>query len=128
MLDILERLCQGMGRKGDIENLEYLAQMVQEGSLCGLGKTAPNPVLSTLKYFREEYEAHIEGRCPAGKCRELITFSINDNCIGCTRCAQNCPVNAIEMKPYEKHRIDVEKCSRCGTCRQVCVINAVEVK
>ena len=127
MLEILDRLCQGKGRKGDIEKLEHLANVIKEGSLCGLGKTAPNPVLSTLKHFREEYEAHIEGRCLAGKCRELITFTITDKCIGCTRCAQHCPVSAIEMKPYEKHEIDPGKCSRCGTCRQVCFEDAVEV-
>jgi NADH-quinone oxidoreductase subunit F len=128
MLDILDRLCQGQGQDGDIKKLEDLAQIVQEGSLCGLGKTAPNPVLSTLKYFRQEYEAHIKGQCPAKKCRDLITYSINDNCIGCTRCAQQCPVGAIEMKPYEKHKIDPEKCSRCGTCLHACLMNAVEVK
>ena len=128
MLDILDRLCQGQGQDGDIEKLEDLAQVVREGSLCGLGKTAPNPILSTLKYFQEEYEAHIRGRCPAKKCRNLITYSINDNCIGCTRCAQQCPVGAIEMKPYEKHKIDSEKCSRCGTCMHACLMNAVEVK
>ncbi len=128
MLDILDRLCQGQGQDGDIEKLEDLAQVAREGSLCGLGKTAPNPVLSTLKYFRQEYEAHIKGQCPAKKCRNLITYSINDNCIGCTRCAQQCPVGAVEMKPYEKHKIDSEKCSRCGTCMHACLMNAVEVK
>jgi len=128
MLDILERLCTGRGRKGDIEELEHLAVMVKKGSLCGLGKTAPNPVLSTLKYFRDEYEAHINKCCPAGKCRALITYSVTDDCIGCTLCAQNCPADAIAMKPYEKHEIDTDKCIRCGTCKTVCPQDAIEVR
>jgi len=125
MLDILERLCSGQGQKGDLENLEQLAHQVQKGSLCGLGRTAPNPVLSTLRYFRDEYEAHLQGRCPAGKCKDLITYSITDNCIGCTLCAQRCPTDAIFMKPYEKHEIDSEKCVRCGTCMNICPADAV---
>jgi NADH:ubiquinone oxidoreductase subunit F (NADH-binding)/NADH:ubiquinone oxidoreductase subunit E/ferredoxin len=128
MLDILERLCSGEGRKGDIEELEHLAVMVTKGSLCGLGKTAPNPVLSTIKYFRDEYEAHIEKRCPAGRCRALVTYSVTDDCIGCTLCAQHCPVDAIAMKPYEKHEIDTEKCIRCGTCKTVCPEDAIKVE
>ncbi|MDP6380075.1 MAG: NADH-ubiquinone oxidoreductase-F iron-sulfur binding region domain-containing protein, partial [Phycisphaerae bacterium] len=127
MLDILDRLCTGEGKKGDIEELEALSAMVKRGSLCGLGKTAPNPVLTTLKYFRDEYEAHIDGRCPTHFCKSLITYSITDDCIGCTRCAQHCPADAIEMKPYEKHEIDSDKCVRCGTCKSVCPVDAVEV-
>ncbi|MCI0499222.1 MAG: NAD(P)H-dependent oxidoreductase subunit E [Planctomycetales bacterium] len=128
MLEILERLCCGRGKPDDIEKLHDLAAMIQNTSICGLGKTAPNPVLSTLEYFREEYEAHITGVCPAGKCRGLITYSITDDCIGCTICAQRCPVDAIAMKPYEKHDIDRAKCIRCGTCKSVCPANAVQVK
>lgn len=128
MLDILERLCAGEGKDTDIEELENLARMVQKTSLCGLGKTAPNPVLSTIKYFRDEYEAHIEKRCPTGKCKALITYSVTDDCIGCSLCAQHCPVSAIEMKPYEKHEIDPEKCIRCGTCKSVCPVDAVKVQ
>ena len=128
MLDILERLCDGDGKSGDIEELEKLAQIVKKASLCGLGKTAPNPVLSTIKYFRNEYEAHLEKRCPAGKCKGLITYSVTDDCIGCTLCAQHCPVNAIEMNPYEKHEIDSEKCIRCNTCKNVCPADAVKVE
>ena len=128
MLDILERLCDGQGKKTDIDELEHLAQMVQNTSLCGLGKTAPNPVLSTIKYFRDEYEAHLEKRCPTGKCKALITYSVTDDCIGCSLCAQHCPVDAIEMKPYEKHEIDPEKCIRCGTCKSICPEDAVEVQ
>jgi len=128
MLDILERLCSGQGRKGDVEELEHLAQMVKKSSLCGLGKTAPNPVLSTVKYFRDEYEAHLEKRCPAGKCKALITYSITDDCIGCTLCAQHCPAEAIAMMPYQEHEIDAEKCIRCGTCKSVCSSDAVKVQ
>jgi NADH:ubiquinone oxidoreductase subunit F (NADH-binding) len=128
MLDILERLCDGQGKKTDIEELEHLAQMVKRTSLCGLGKTAPNPVLSTIKYFRDEYEAHLEKRCPTGKCKALITYSVTDDCIGCSLCAQHCPADAIEMKPYEKHEIDSEKCIRCGTCESVCPVDAIEVQ
>ena len=128
MLDILERICAGEGKKTDIDELENLAHIVQNSSLCGLGKTAPNPVLSTIKYFRDEYEAHIEKRCPAAKCKALITYSITDDCIGCTLCAQHCPADAIAMKPYEKHEIDTEKCIRCGGCKNICPANAVKVE
>jgi NADH:ubiquinone oxidoreductase subunit F (NADH-binding)/NADH:ubiquinone oxidoreductase subunit E/NAD-dependent dihydropyrimidine dehydrogenase PreA subunit len=128
MLDILERLCTGQGKKADLEELQHLGEMVKKSSLCGLGKTASNPVLSTLKYFRNEYEAHLQGRCPAGRCRALITYSVTDDCIGCTLCAQNCPADAIEMKPYEKHEIDAAKCIRCGTCKSVCPSDAIKVQ
>jgi NADH-quinone oxidoreductase subunit F len=125
MLEILENLCNGHGKEGDLEELEYLANMVKKGSLCGLGKTAPNPVITTLKYFRAEYEAHLEKRCPAGKCRSLIQYVVTDDCIGCTLCAQHCPVDAIEMKPYEKHVVDDKKCTRCDTCKQICPKKAI---
>ena len=98
-----------------------------QGSLCGLGKTAPNPVLTTLRYFRDEYEAHLQGRCPAGKCPALIQYRVLDNCNGCTLCAQRCPVDAIAMTPYQRHKIDTEKCTRCDSCRQVCPVGAIEV-
>jgi len=127
MLDILNKLCEGNGSKKDIEDLEYLAHKTKQGSLCGLGKTAPNPVLTTLQYFRHEYEEHINGICRAKKCKALIKYSITDDCIGCTLCAQNCPVNAIDFKPYEPHTINQELCIKCDTCRQVCPVNAVEV-
>jgi NADH:ubiquinone oxidoreductase subunit F (NADH-binding)/NADH:ubiquinone oxidoreductase subunit E/Pyruvate/2-oxoacid:ferredoxin oxidoreductase delta subunit len=128
MLDILERLCAGQGAAADLPELEHLAMMIKKGSLCGLGKTAPNPVLTTMRYFRDEYEAHVAGRCPAGKCKALVKYSITDDCIGCTICAQHCPADAIAMKPYEKHEIDLEKCTRCGTCKSVCPANAVRVQ
>ncbi len=128
MLEILTRLCEGKGKPGDIEKLEQLAATVQAQSLCGLGKTAPNPVLTTIKYFREEFEAHIAGRCPAGKCKKLITYSITDKCIGCTKCAVECPVEAIHGEPYSVFEIDPEVCVRCDNCRQVCPVDAVEVK
>jgi NADH-quinone oxidoreductase subunit F len=127
MLEALERLCGGTARPGDVELLEELAAGVREGSLCALGRTAPNPVLSTLRHFRAEYEAHLTGRCPAGRCKALIAYTIGDECIGCTRCAQHCPAKAIEARPYEKHRIDPSRCIRCGTCRQTCPSNAVHV-
>jgi NADH:ubiquinone oxidoreductase subunit F (NADH-binding)/NAD-dependent dihydropyrimidine dehydrogenase PreA subunit len=128
MLDILNRLCEGEGREGDLDELERLSAHVQAASLCGLGQTAPNPVLSTLTGFRDEYEAHLAGRCPAGVCKALITFRITDECIGCTRCAQVCPADAIELRPYEQHEIDTEKCIRCGGCKQVCPVDAVVVE
>ncbi len=128
MLDILDRLCAGKGEAADLDELEHLARMVKQGSLCGLGKTAPNPVLSTMRYFREEYEAHVQGRCPAGKCKALIAYSITDDCIGCTICAQHCPTDAIAMRPYERHEIDRAKCIRCGTCKSVCPADAVRVE
>ncbi len=127
MLDILDRLCTGKATRPHLEELERLAHQVGAGSLCGLGKTAPNPVLTTLRYFRDEYEAHLQGHCPAKKCTALVKYTINTDCTGCTICAQHCPVDAIPMAPYAKHVIDDAKCTRCDTCRSVCPHNAVEV-
>ncbi|MEN8118343.1 MAG: NAD(P)H-dependent oxidoreductase subunit E [Bacteroidota bacterium] len=128
MLDILDRIVSGKGKKGDIEELEHLADWTKKGSLCGLGRTAPNPVLSTLKYFRDEYEAHINGTCPTGKCQDLISYSVNDECIGCTKCVQKCPVDAIPFTPHEKHSIDTELCIKCDACRTACPVDAIDVK
>jgi NADH-quinone oxidoreductase subunit F len=128
MLDILDRLCIGKGQKNDLAELERLGAQVGAGSLCGLGKTAPNPVLTTLRYFRSEYEAHLQGRCPARKCTALIHYQVTEHCTGCTICAQQCPVNAIPMTPYQRHVIDDATCTRCDTCRVVCPHEAIEVK
>ncbi len=128
MLEILEKITAGRGTGKDLENLEQLAHWTKKGSLCGLCRTAPNPVLSTLEYFRDEYEAHLRGECPAGRCNELIRYEITDDCIGCTLCAQQCPVDAIPFAPHEKHVIDHELCIKCDGCRQVCPEDAVVIK
>lgn len=125
MLEILNRICSGKGKTTDLEELEKLAEWTKKGSLCGLGKTAPNPVLSTLKYFRNEYEEHINGKCKTGKCKAMVEYFINDECIGCTKCVQSCPVDAIAFQPHEQHVIDTAKCIKCDACRQICPVNAV---
>ncbi len=128
MLEIVDRIREGRGRPGDVELLEELSLQVAQSSLCGLGRTAPNPVLSTLRYFRGEWEAHLEGRCPAGRCKALIDYVVTESCIGCTVCAQRCPVDAIPMNPYERHEIDGELCTRCDVCRIACPVEAIEVQ
>jgi NADH-quinone oxidoreductase subunit F len=128
MLELLERLCSGKAKRKHLEELEHLAKQVTQGSLCGLGKTAPNPVLTTLRYFRDEYEAHLQGRCPAGKCQALIKYAVTTDCTGCTLCAQHCPVNAIPMTPYHRHTINLDLCTRCDSCRQVCPNGAIDVR
>ncbi len=127
MLEILDKICAGKGTTDDLVLLEKLAGEVKRGSICGLGKTAPNPILTTLRYFRSEYEAHIDGTCPAKKCTDLISYEINDDCGCCTLCAQNCPVEAIPLTPYEQHKINQDLCIKCDSCRQVCPDNAVVV-
>jgi NADH-quinone oxidoreductase subunit F len=128
MLEILDRLCGGRGRPDDLDTLATLSDYVSRGSLCGLGQTAPNPVVTTMKYFREEYEAHLhEKRCPAGRCPALIRYRVNDQCNGCTLCAQVCPVGAIAFRPHEKHEIDTDLCTRCDMCFQACKDAAIEV-
>ena len=127
MLKILERIVKGKGEMKDLETLEELAVAVKDGSLCGLGKTAPNPVLSTLKYFRDEYIAHIKDkRCPAGVCEAMKTIHIVEElCKGCTKCARNCPVGAIEGTVRNPHHIDQSKCIKCGACLNACPFKAI---
>jgi len=129
ILDILERICEGKGKDGDIETLEMLCREIKETSLCGLGQGAPNPVESILKHFRSEYEAHIyEKKCPSKVCKSLIRYEIIDGtCTGCTVCARNCPVNAISGERRQTHVIDPDVCVRCGICMQVCNFNAIEI-
>lgn len=127
MLDILTKLSEGKAVLADIDELEKLCISVKDGSLCGLGKSSPNPVLTGLRYFREEYEEHTKGICRANRCRDLIKYSVNDKCTGCTKCSQDCPVNAIPFKPYEKHEINQTICTKCDNCRIVCPENAIEI-
>ncbi|MBN2496876.1 MAG: NADH-quinone oxidoreductase subunit NuoF [Deltaproteobacteria bacterium] len=129
MLEILERITAGEGKQGDIELLEELAATIKRGSLCGLGQTAPNPVLTTIRYFRDEYEAHIKDKvCPAKACRALITYVIiEENCNGCGVCKRACPVEAISGEKKELHVIDPDKCTRCGLCMDRCRQDAIRV-
>ena len=127
MLEVLQRITSGRGELEDLDKLERLALLIKRSSLCGLGRAAPNPVLSTLKQFREEYEAHVvEKRCPARKCQALVTFRIDENaCVGCTACARNCPVSCIDGEPKKVHVIDQSRCIKCGRCFEVCRFDAV---
>jgi len=125
--ELLDRICQGKGKLSDLALLDELAEITVEGSLCGLGQTAPNPALSSVRYFKEEYIAHINGTCPAHKCSKLIQYKINEDCFGCTRCSQFCPVDAIPMNPYHHHIIQEDMCTRCDICFQVCPVDAVEL-
>ena len=129
MLEILTRITEGKGEDGDIEKLESLALTIKSSALCGLGQTAPNPVLTTLRYFRNEYEDHIyKKKCTAHQCKALVSYSIDkDKCKGCTLCAKNCPVGAIEGSVKNPHVIDTEKCIKCGKCASVCHFGAVVV-
>ena len=126
MLEILERITKGEGKDGDIELLEELAYKVKDGAMCGLGQTAPNPVLTTLKYFRNEYEDHIYNKkCTAKSCKSLISFNINEDCRGCGACAKKCPVGAISGNKKEMHTINQDVCIRCGRCEETCKFDAI---
>ena len=129
MLSTLERICNGEGKPGDVEYLIELGEEIKRASLCGLGQTAPNPVLSTIRYFREEYEAHIiDETCPSKVCKGLITYSvIPENCTGCMVCLRDCPENAISGEKQKPHQIDVNLCTRCGMCKSVCKFDAIMV-
>lgn len=128
MLEILNRICTGEGKEGDIDLLENLAHHIKDTALCGLGQTAPNPVLSTIRYFRDEYEAHVQDKkCPAGVCQGLAAAYVIDEavCVGCGMCAKNCPVDAISGKPKESYRIDPDLCISCGACAEKCPVDAI---
>jgi NADH-quinone oxidoreductase subunit F len=126
MLDILDRLSVGKGTMKDIDRLEELALAIKKSALCGLGKTAPNPVLSTLRHFRHEYEEHVQGICRTGSCKALVRLTVTDDCIGCTKCSRCCPADAIPFVPYKKHTIDTDRCTLCGLCINECDFNAIK--
>jgi NADH:ubiquinone oxidoreductase subunit F (NADH-binding)/ferredoxin len=130
MLELLTDICEGNGKEGDIEILEELADMVAKASLCGLGTSAPNPVLTTIKYFRDEYEAHIKDKkCPAGVCKPLFHYEIDEeNCNGCTLCALKCPEKAITGEKKKLHYLDQDKCIKCTICYEACKFNAIAIK
>ena len=129
MLEILNKICDGKGTMDDLQQLKDLAETIKDSALCGLGQTAPNPVLSTLNNFWDEYVAHVtEHRCPAGVCKALIKYVITDKCIGCGMCARNCPAHAITGKPKEKHVIDTSMCIKCGACKASCKFGAITTK
>jgi ferredoxin len=127
MLEILTRITEGNGKMEDLEKLEKLAVNIIKGSLCGLGQTAPNPVLTTLRYFKDEYITHIKDkRCPAGVCTSLLLYEvIEDKCIGCTLCAKKCPVDCISGEPKKVHYIDQDNCIKCGACYDACKFDAI---
>ena len=130
MRDILVDITEGRGQEGDVALLEKMATAIIDGSLCALGNSAPNPVLSTIRYFRDEYEAHIkEKRCPAGVCKALITYSVDaEKCTGCTVCAKVCPTGAASGERKKVHAIDLAKCTKCGACRESCKFDAIIVR
>jgi NADP-reducing hydrogenase subunit HndC len=128
MLEILTRITEGKGKLDDIELLSELSEKVKKASLCGLGQTAPNPVLTTIKYFKDEYKEHIENKhCPAGVCKPLIKYEIiPEKCVGCGMCKKVCPVDAISGEKKSVHKIDQEKCIKCGACMDACKFKAIK--
>ena len=129
MYEILDDITMGKGKPEHLDLLEELALVVKDTTMCGLGQTAPNPVLSTLRYFRDEYVKHIvEKRCPAGVCKELITYSINENCTGCQICLRECPSKAIAGEQKKQQQIDPQLCTKCGICKSTCRFDAVDVR
>jgi len=128
LLEILERITEGKGEEGDIEKLEKLSRNIKNASVCGLGQTAPNPVESTIKYFRKEYEEHIrDKKCSAGECKALMKLHIDPElCKGCGLCKRNCPVGCISGEPGKTHVIDTDKCIKCGTCITKCPFHAIK--
>lgn len=129
MTGILTNICKGEGKEGDIELLQELGTVVKKTSMCGLGQTSANPVLSTIRYFRDEYDAHIrEQRCPAGFCKELITYRVlDDKCVRCGACIKVCPVGAISGQKRRAYKIDTQKCIKCGACLEACKFDAIDV-
>jgi NADH-quinone oxidoreductase subunit F len=130
MRDILVEIAEGRGKEGDVELLERISKSIIDGALCALGNSAPNPVLSTIRYFRDEYRAHIEEkRCPAGVCKALITYSVDaQKCTGCTLCSKVCPTGAASGERKKVHSIDTTKCTKCGACRESCKFDAIIVR
>ncbi|MDD5408772.1 MAG: NADH-ubiquinone oxidoreductase-F iron-sulfur binding region domain-containing protein, partial [Candidatus Omnitrophica bacterium] len=126
MLEILTRITEGKGVEEDIDKLQRLGNMIKKASLCGLGQSAPNPVLSTIKNFRAEYEEHVRNKhCRAGVCQHLLVYEITDKCVGCTACKKACPAEAISGAPKAKHIIDINKCIKCGACFKICKFSAI---
>ena len=126
LYEIVEKITKGKATEQDIANLKELGQIIKDTSLCGLGQTSPNPILSNLKYFEEEFNAHVRDKhCPAGVCKDLLMYEITDKCIGCTRCAKICPVTCISGKVKELHVIDQDRCIKCGSCYEVCPVDAI---
>ncbi len=126
MLEILDRICEGKGEMADLKKLETLSHSIKDSALCGLGQTAPNPVLSTLEHFKHEYLAHVEDKkCPAGVCTDLLQIVVADGCIGCTACTRVCPVDAIEGERKQPHVILQDKCIKCGACIDKCPVKVI---